>query len=86
MSGSQPSFDGSAVRVVAVVMVHNEIIADGESSSGKYAKLKASSNAVQLLQGLAPFEYRMQYRCNCSDEGSEVTGGMEEQKGFDSAI
>ncbi|KAL9102654.1 MAG: hypothetical protein Q9187_009099 [Circinaria calcarea] len=83
MSGPQPSFDGSAARVVAVVMVHNEIIADGESSSGKYAKLKASSNALELLQGLAPFEYRMQYRCDCSDEASEVTDEIEERKGFD---
>ena len=92
MSGSQPSFDGSPDRVVAAVMVHNEIVAEGESSSGKYAKLKASSNALGLLQGLAPFEYRMQYHCDCSDEKSEATDGMEEGPkqhmgdGFDSAI
>lgn len=95
MSGLQPSFDGLPDRVVAVVMVHDEIIANGESSSGKYAKLKASSNALGLLKGLVPFEYRMQYHCDCSDEKSEVRDGMEGQKqhqhqhvgdGFDSAI
>ncbi|MCJ1283293.1 Dicer-like protein 1 [Xylographa opegraphella] len=68
MSNELPSImEGVPARVVAVVMIHNEIITDGEAVSSRYAKLKASSKALELLTGLAPFEYRIQYRCDCSD-------------------
>ena len=62
-----PLIEGSHPRIVAVVMIHDQIIAEGTASSSKYAKLKASQNALDLLSGLAPFEYRTLYRCNCSD-------------------
>lgn len=67
MSEELPTLEGSATRIIAVVMVHNQVIAEGISSSSKYAKVKASSNALELLKGLAPFEYRLQYRCDCTD-------------------
>ena len=78
MSDELPSIiEGSAVRIIAVVMIHDQIIAEGTASSSKYAKLKASSNALAMLEGLAPFEYRIQYRCDCSEEkrGHDVEGG-----------
>lgn len=71
MASELPSIDGSQVRVIAAVMVHNEIIAEGTASSGKYAKVKASSNALELLKGLAPFEFRMQYQCTCTNGAQE---------------
>ncbi|KAI9877073.1 MAG: Dicer-like protein 1 [Pleopsidium flavum] len=67
MANELPSIDGSPIRVIAAVMIHDDIVAEGTASSGRYAKLKASSNALELLKGMAPFEYRMQYHCDCSD-------------------
>jgi len=67
MANELPSIDGSPIRVIAAVMIHDDIVAEGTASSGRYAKLKASSNALELLKCMAPFEYRMQYHCDCSD-------------------
>ena len=85
MSGSLPSFNGEPERVVAAVMIHDHIIADGIAASGKYAKLKAAKEALQLLQGLAPFEYRLQYRCDCKEQ-EDVEEQSGEIEGNDSAI
>lgn len=72
MSDELPSMiEGAAPRIIAVVMIHDRIIAEGTASSSKYAKLKASQNALEMLSGLAPFEYRMQYRCDCSETKTE---------------
>ena len=71
MANELPTIDGSPIRVIAAVMIHNEIVAEGTASSGKYAKVKASSNALEQLKGLAPFEFRMQYRCNCTKGAQE---------------
>ena len=65
MADELPSFDGSPPRNVAVVMIHDNIIADGEASSGKSAKVKACLEANELLRGVAPSFYRMQYHCDC---------------------
>ena len=51
-------------------------MAEGQSSSGKNAKVKASKNALRALQGLAPFEYRLQYRCDCENAAQ----GQEEKR------
>ena len=51
-------------------------MADGEASSGKNAKVKASQNALGALKGLAPFEFRLQYRCDCESAAE----GQEEKK------
>jgi endoribonuclease Dicer len=67
MSDELPSLNGAPPRIIAVIMVHNRVIAEGISTGGKYAKLKASSNALELLKGLAPFEYRLQYFCTCTN-------------------
>ena len=67
-------------------MLHNQIIAEGEASSGKYAKLKAAKNALEVLSGLAPFEFREQYGCDCVGGGDEDGDGNGNREGVDSAI
>lgn len=68
-----PSIDGSPIQIIAALMIHNEVVAEGRAASGKNAKVKASSNALGLLKGLAPYEYRMQYHCDCNTK-AEVDG------------
>ena len=65
---------GGPTTSVAVVMIHDDIVAEGQASAGKNAKVKASSNALKLLQGLAPFEYRIQYHCDCEGEEKKWVG------------
>ena len=50
---------------IAALLIHDDIVAEGQASSGKNAKVKASGNALKVLQGLAPFEYRARFRCDC---------------------
>ena len=69
-----PLIPGGPVISLAVVMIHDHIIAEGQASSGKNAKVRASQNALKLLQGIAPFEYRMQYHCNCEGVTKDWVG------------
>lgn len=75
MASEVPSIvPGGPVTSIAALMVHDEIVAEGQASSGKNAKIKASSNAVKLLQGLAPFEYRTRYNCDCDGQVKDWVG------------
>lgn len=53
--------------MLAAVIVHNEVIAQGTSSSTRYAKVKASEKALAVLGGVLPFEFRKKYSCDCRD-------------------
>ena len=66
MASELPSLvPGGPTTSLAVVMVHDRIVAEGQASSGKNAKVKASQNALKFLQGLPAFEYRNTYGCDC---------------------
>ena len=84
LSSEMPNEDGTASRVAAVVMIHLQIIADAESSSSKYAKIRASHRALEKLKGLAPWEFRKKFSCDCKDEneGCSTTHGGEEGQGL----
>ncbi|KAF2459185.1 ribonuclease III domain-containing protein [Lineolata rhizophorae] len=73
LSKELPALTGSAGRVVAAVLVHGQPIGDGEASSGRYAKIKASIAALEKIEGLAPFEFRERFGCDCPRE--EGSGG-----------
>ena len=49
----------------AAVIVHGEIISNATYESGKYARVKASEEALRLLEGLTMAEFRKQYNCDC---------------------
>jgi len=57
---------GAKVKVMAALVVHDKVVCHGIAASGRYVKLSASKNALSLLQGLAPFEFRTKYGCACS--------------------
>ena len=52
-------------KVVAVVMIHDEILADAEGSSGKTARVRASEKALRLLQGMSVADFRKSFKCTC---------------------
>ena len=70
--------DGTPARVLAAVIVHNEVIAKGMASSGRSAKVKASEKALTLLEGLAVFEFRERYSCDCRPEADGAQEGSGE--------
>lgn len=80
-AGEVPSVDGTPPRVLAAVIVHNEVIAKGIASSGRNAKVKASENALKLLEGLEVFEFRKQYSCDCRLDTENVEDSGEKETG-----
>ena len=78
MAKEMPLADGIDLErkdVVAVVMVHNEIIAWTKGKSGKYARTRVASQAIDVIQGLAPFEFRSKFGCTCHLKGDGSTNG-----------
>ncbi|WEW60953.1 Dicer-like protein 1 [Emydomyces testavorans] len=73
-AGEVPHVDGAGTRVLAAVMVHDEVVAEGVASSTRYAKLKASEVALSKLEGLPPFRFREKYGCDCSLNQNGITG------------
>lgn len=81
---ARPAFTTSAEgKIVAVVMIHEEILVDAEASSGKNARVRASEKALRLLEGMSVADFRKRFNCNCgraveegkaADEGSSKIG------------
>ncbi|KAK4540519.1 hypothetical protein LTR36_009157 [Oleoguttula mirabilis] len=76
MARELPSIDSTERKdVVAAVMIHNEIVAHSKGKSGRYARLRVAHDALKAIEGLAPFEFRGRFGCNCQlkvdMEGSE---------------
>ena len=62
-------------EVMAAVMIHDEVIAHSKGKSGRYARLRAAKLALEVVQGLAPYEYRARFGCNCVlEEGVKDAG------------
>lgn len=77
-----PDIDGSPLEVVSAILIHEKIMADGSASSGKNAKVKAAARALEKLDGLAPYEFRRRYDCNCeSGKNKEMDEKMMETVG-----
>lgn len=62
------SYPGQETKIIAGVMIHNEVAANGRASTNKAAKARASAAAIKLIEGLAPHEYRAKYGCDCRPE------------------
>jgi endoribonuclease Dicer len=60
-----PTIDGSKPSVMAVVMVHSQVVTDFQAESSRYAKLGAAKKAMELLAGLPLPEFRSKYKCDC---------------------
>ena len=79
MAKELPPTDGVELDkkdLVVVVMVHDKIIAHSKGKSARYAKTRVASIAIHLMEGLAPFEFRSRFGCDCHLKGEE--GEVEE--------
>lgn len=77
MAKELPGVDGLESRdVVAVVMIHDRIVASAGGKGGRYARLRVAKRALEALDGLAPFEFRTKFLCDCRmDAEAEVGAG-----------
>ncbi|KAJ5423994.1 hypothetical protein N7491_009210 [Penicillium cf. griseofulvum] len=70
-SAEIPAVEGETPRVFAAVMVHGESIASAVASSSRYAKVRASTKALAVIDGMSLSEFQEKYRCFC--QGGQVT-------------
>ncbi|KAG2416478.1 hypothetical protein HFD88_007693 [Aspergillus terreus] len=70
-AGEIPGADGDASTVLAAVIVHDTILTTGVASSGRYAKVKASENALTELLHIDRNEFRKRYQCDCVQSNGE---------------
>ncbi|PWY74059.1 ATP-dependent helicase dcl1 [Aspergillus eucalypticola CBS 122712] len=68
-AGEMPSIDGAPAGVLAAVIVHDVVIAEGTASSGRYAKVKASERALAVLNELSSAVFQRKYHCDCRESG-----------------
>ena len=71
-----PSHDG-IIRITAGVMIHFRFIAQDQSTSSKYAKVRASKKAIKLLEEMTPMQFKHRFGCDCQvgreGVGEEIT-------------
>lgn len=66
-----PTIDGSKPSVMAVVLVHSQVVVDYKAESSRYAKVGAAKRALELLKGLPLPEFRDRYTCDCRADDME---------------
>ncbi|KAI9832203.1 MAG: Dicer-like protein 1 [Phylliscum demangeonii] len=78
---------GGSPSVLAAVMVHGEVVAEGHAASSRVAKVRASSSALEVLDRMKRADFRRLYRCACRvvedgevGEVGEVVERTEEEK------
>jgi endoribonuclease Dicer len=74
---SEETEDGMQPLFWSGVMIHDsEPIGVCKAKSVRYASQRAASKAVEELEGLAPYEFRAKFGCDCreeiADESKEV--------------
>jgi endoribonuclease Dicer len=61
--------DGMQPLFWSGVMIHDsEPIGVWKAKSGRYANINAAIKAVEELEGLAPYEFRAKFGCDCREE------------------
>jgi endoribonuclease Dicer len=60
---------GKGKAIAAMIMIHNKVHFYSLGQSGRYARVRASHQALEKLDGLPPYEFRSKYGCDCVDEG-----------------
>ncbi|KAI5212191.1 hypothetical protein AUEXF2481DRAFT_75327 [Aureobasidium subglaciale EXF-2481] len=66
---SEETVDGIQPLFWSGVMIHDSTpIGVWRAKSGRYANIKAAIKAVEELDGMAPYEFRAKFGCDCHDE------------------
>ncbi|KAI4727035.1 dicer-like protein 1 [Aureobasidium sp. EXF-10728] len=65
---SEETVDGMQPLFWSGVMIHDsEPIGVWKAKSGRYANIKAAIKAVEELEGMAPYEFRAKFGCDCRE-------------------
>lgn len=80
MTKENPAVDGSKPTVIAMVIIHSQVVAHSQAESSRYAKVNVAKKAVQLLDGLPVPEFREKYGCACHAEEVEEEGTVDGKK------
>ena len=75
---SDPPDGPVEVRITAGVVIHSDCYATAESSSPRYAKVRAAQKMIQLLEGMTAQEFRKKYHCDCRGEVDDNDAGVVE--------
>ncbi|KAJ5705739.1 hypothetical protein N7536_001428 [Penicillium majusculum] len=67
-SAEVPAVEGETPRVFAAVMVHGQSIASAVASSSRYAKVRASTRALAVIDGMTLSEFQEKYHCACQSQ------------------
>lgn len=59
-------------RVVAMLMIHDQIHFSDLATSPRYARKRVAEKALEALDGLPEFEFRKRFGCDCCDEVTEA--------------
>ena len=78
--------EGRLPTVVAVVMIHFQVVSDSEGTSTRYAKVRASQKAVAAIEKMDPAEFRRTFRCDCGQHKESEQGQGDEGEAAGSAI
>ncbi|KAK2627795.1 hypothetical protein QTJ16_002441 [Diplocarpon rosae] len=78
--------DGSKPTVVAVVIVHGQVVAHAEAESSRYSKVNAAKKAMDLLSGLPLTDFREKYGCACKPDDVEAEEAEEAELLYSTAI
>ncbi|KAF2121559.1 dicer-like protein 1 [Lophiotrema nucula] len=58
-------------QIVAMLAIHGKVVFDAMGKSARYARIRCSNNALEKLEGLNPYDYRMKYGCDCEWEDKD---------------
>ncbi len=91
MAKEMPPIDGEELEhrdVVAVVMVHDKIVAWERGESGRYARLRVAQRTLRTIEGLSPAEFRTRFCCECLKKETNAAVNVDglEPTGVDCAV
>jgi endoribonuclease Dicer len=71
--------------MLAAVMVHGRPLGEAVGTSSRYAKVRASENAIEALEMLLPTDFRRKFACDCqsTETNAENEAKAKEEKLLD---